>query len=159
MSTRPGERPVSRPDPIGARRLTGDTLARQLLAVGAAADFDAMALPVTLGEEQARDVRRIVVALSAWEAGRFGVAIDDLADDLGLTDGERALIEQLRHARGRFSFYGTDAANWVFGRAIAAALDADGDFAIVAPAAAWAIHALTEVERVCRGRGMAPTAP
>ena len=89
-----------------------------------------MALPLELTEAQEDEIRRAAVALARWVAGQ------DVAD--------YAAVSQ------RFSFFDQGAANWRFGQLVAAQLERPGDFAIVAPAAAWAIHAIKAAEEASR---------
>lgn len=89
-----------------------------------------MALPIELTEAQEDAIRQAAVALAGWVAGR------DVAD--------YAAVSQ------RFSFFDQGAANWRFGQIVAQLVDRPGDFAIVAPASAWAIHAIKAAEEAAR---------
>jgi len=125
-------------------------LAARLLAIGDAADLDAMALPVEPTEAQAAAIRRAVVVLALWVARR-ALADNPGLEDPGVREAEQALrvepherdaIVLYDEASGRFSFFDRRAANWLFGQIVASIVGRQGDFAIVAPAAAWAIHAI-----------------
>jgi hypothetical protein len=125
-------------------------LAARLLAIGDAADLEAMALPIEPTEAQAAAIRRAVVVFALWVARR-ALADNPGKRDPGVSGVEQALCvepderDQLLlydKASGRFSFFDRGAANWLFGQVVASVVGRQGDFAIVAPAAAWAIHAI-----------------
>lgn len=85
-----------------------------------------MALPLGLSKAQEELIRQAVVELARWVAGQHVAAY------VG--------------ASQRFSFFDRGAGNWRFGQVVARAVEHPDDFAIVAPAAAWAIHAIRAAE-------------
>ncbi len=142
------------------RPLSADPCSLDVVAlvrdIAARADLVAMALPRDPTPEEEPAIRRLVLLLALWQverssAGRSGAAMrespadtNDTRRQLGVDRADESFLRDLAAARGRFSFYDTRAANWVFGRALATAMGFADDFAYVAPAAAWAIHALNE---------------
>lgn len=106
-----------------------------------------MALPVEPTEAQEAAIRRVVVVLALWVVReKPGAAEAEAA--LGLSEPERRTLELYGKARGRFSFFDRSAANWLFGHVVAMVVDRPEDFAIVAPAAAWAIHAIRAADEL-----------
>jgi hypothetical protein len=106
-----------------------------------------MALPVEPTEAQAAAIRRAVVVLALWVVGDRDLG-GEAERALGLDEPERRTLELYGQARGRFSFFDRSAANWLFGHVIAMVMDRPEDFAIVAPAAAWAIHAIRAADEL-----------
>jgi hypothetical protein len=106
-----------------------------------------MALPVEPTEAQAAAIRRAVVVLGLWVV-RDRPGAPEAEATLGLAEPERRTLELYGQARGRFSFFDRSAANWLFGHVIAMVMDRPEDFAIVAPAAAWAIHAIRAADEL-----------
>ena len=102
-----------------------------------------MALPVEPTAAQAAAIRRAVVVFALWVAGRrLGRALADAEASLVLSDRERGALVAYEAAPERFSFFNRRGANWLFGQEVAAAVGRAGDWAVAAPAAAWAIHAI-----------------
>jgi len=149
---------------VEERPLSGGTWSSEIVTrvrdIAARADLIAMALPrdPTSAEEPA--IRRLVLLLALWQIERSSggpecaatpesrAAVLDARRQVGVDHADETFLGELSVARGRFSFYDTRAANWVFGQALAAAIGFKDDFAYVAPAAAWAIHALNEAASV-----------
>jgi hypothetical protein len=86
-----------------------------------------------------------VVVFAGWVAGS-----PEAERALALDEQERSALALYAQARGRFSFFDRGAANWLFGHVVAMILGRPRDFAIVAPAAAWAIHAIRAAEEASR---------
>ena len=121
-----------------------------------------MALPVVLDDDDDAAIRRAVIVFGLWVAelalGGIGsrstvlahprreAVISESMMQLDVQPAEMETLTRYRAASQRFSFLDHRAANWVFGEEIARVLTRDGDFAITAPAAAWAIHALKAVD-------------
>jgi hypothetical protein len=106
-----------------------------------------MALPVEPTGAQADAIRRAVVVFALWVAGRrLGRALPGAQAWLGLSAPERAALAAYEAAPERFSFFNRRAANWLFGQAVAQVVGSPGDWAVAAPAAAWAIHAINAVD-------------
>jgi hypothetical protein len=102
-----------------------------------------MALPVEPTAAQAAAIRRAVVVFTLWVAARrLGRALPDAEESLGLSAGERDRLAAYEAAPERFSFFNRRAANWLFGQQVAEVVGPAGDWAVAAPAAAWAIHAI-----------------
>ena len=102
-----------------------------------------MALPVEPTEEQAATIRRAVVVFALWVAGRrLGRAVLGVDTSLALSEDERSALAAYEAAPERFSFFNQRAANWLFGQEVAQVVGRAGDWAVAAPAAAWAIHAI-----------------
>jgi hypothetical protein len=131
---------------------TAAELAIRLVEIGRLSDLDAMALPEPTSDEQAGAIRRAVVVFALWAAraprgqpsgdGRLG----DAAAALALAPPEHEALRLYDASSGRFSFFDRRAANWLFGHVVAMIVGHPGDFAFVAPAAAWAIHAIKAAE-------------
>ena len=106
-----------------------------------------MALPVEPAEAQAAAIRRAVVLFALWAAERrLGGARASVEASLALSDDERAALAAYTAAPERFSFFNRRAANWLFGQALAQTVGRGGDWAVAAPAAAWAIHAINAAD-------------
>jgi hypothetical protein len=102
-----------------------------------------MALPLEPSDGQASAIRRAVVVLGLWVARRrLGRALGDVEAALAVDEGERATLAAYEAAPERFSFFNRRAANWVFGQVVAGVVGRGGDWAVAAPAAAWAIHVI-----------------
>jgi hypothetical protein len=105
-----------------------------------------MALPLEPTEAQAAAIRRAVVVFALWVAGRrLGHALPSAEASLALSAGERAALAAYEAAPERFSFFNRRGANWLFGQNVARVVGRAGDWAVAAPAAAWAIHAINAV--------------
>ncbi len=121
-----------------------------------------MALPVVLTVENDAAIRRVVIVFGFWVAdlalqgiyARSGdrahaqskAVIYQVMDQLAIQPAEFKSLERYRASSQRFSFLDHRAANWIFGEEVARVFTRGGDFAITAPAAAWAIHALKAVD-------------
>jgi hypothetical protein len=111
-----------------------------------------MALPVEPTEEQASSIRRAVVVFALWVAGRRrGRVLTAAAERLALDEGERAAMAAYEVAPERFSFFNRRGANWLFGQIVARIVGHPGDWAVAAPAAAWAIHAIKAADEAADG--------
>lgn len=111
-----------------------------------------MALPYPEGTgptvEQVAAIRRAVVVFALWAARR---PHGQLAPDARLQGAQVELavdaveveaLDLYESSPERFSFFNRWAANWLFGQIVAAVVGRPGDWAVAAPAAAWAIHAI-----------------
>jgi hypothetical protein len=91
------------------------------------------------------------VLLALWAARRrTGDALLDAEASLGLSEDERSALAAYEAAPERFSFFNRRAANWLFGQAVASLAGRPGDWAVAAPAAAWAIHAIKAADEVAQ---------
>jgi hypothetical protein len=98
-----------------------------------------------------RGKRSLVLDLRTAEdratAARLAAGADVLVVPMDITEaGAVAALAGYEAAPERFSFFNRRAANWVFGQAVAAILGRGGDWAVAAPAAAWAIHAINAAD-------------
>jgi hypothetical protein len=110
-----------------------------------------MALPVEPTEGQAAAIRRAVVVFALWVAERrLGRALLDVQAPLGLSGDERSALAAYEAAPERFSFFNRRAANWLFGQQVAQVVGRAGDWAVAAPAAAWAIHAIKAADEAAQ---------
>jgi len=117
-----------------------------------------MALPVEITPPQSEAIRRAVVVFALW-AGRAprgqmtpDARLAEAEAALELLDPEREALRLYEASTGRFSFFDRRTANWLFGHVVAAVVGRGGDFAVVAPAAAWAIHAIKAAEEALEAR-------
>jgi hypothetical protein len=102
-----------------------------------------MALPLEPTEPQAAAIRRAVVLFALWVAARrIGRALAEAEASLGVSETERGALAAYEAAPERFSFFNRRGANWLFGQEVARIVGRAGDWAVAAPAAAWAIHAI-----------------
>ena len=116
------------------------TLEERLQALGERIDPGAIALPAPPTAAQAETIRRaaVVYALALAQMAELPVSGEALA----LEPHEQEIVRLYRATGQRYAYFDRRAANWLFGHVVSTIVGRPHDFAVVAPVAAWAIHAL-----------------